>query len=68
MQKDNYESILWTLDLDDIISQHRSKITAAIAKQLRRYLVSGPVLTEGRPGYGRRVELSAANIALWFDD
>ncbi len=68
MQKDNYGELIWDLDLDTIFQEHRSKMVAAMAKQIRRYLVSGAVLVEGRPGYGRRVELTASNIGFYFDE
>ena len=68
MQKDNYEDLIWSLDIDAILEEHRSKMLASMAKQIRRYLSDGVVLVEGRPGYGRRVELSETNIAQYFDD
>jgi len=65
MQKDNYEDLIWSLDIDAILEEHRSKMLASMAKQIRRYLSDGVVLVEGRPGYGRRAELSETNIARY---
>ncbi len=64
----SYDALIWELPVDEILTEHRDKIKNSLAKQLRRYLTTKCVLVEGRPGYGRRIELSERNVEEFFED